>query len=96
MSAEDKPTIQEINTQPIMIVELNDNMTDREKAFAVLRANGFNSKQAYELAGGKKVYAESTPYAMDKKIRTKSLVSPKLKNWRIRLWKKHLRCSQSI
>lgn len=75
----DKPTIQEINTQAIQIVELNDNMTDREKAFTVLKANGFNSKQAYELAGGKKVHAESTPYVMDRKIKTKSLVSPKLK-----------------
>lgn len=78
MSAEDKPTIQEINTQSIQILELPDEMELKDKAYLTLRANGFNPKQAHELAGGKKAKSSGTPYMREKRLRTKSIVNPKL------------------
>lgn len=75
----DKPTIQEINTQAIQVLELPDEMELKDKAYLVLRANGFNPKQSHELAGGKKAKSSGTPYMREKRLRTKSIVIPKLK-----------------
>lgn len=72
------PALQEANTKAIQILEIPDTLSRKDQAFAVLRANGFKPQEAHELAGGKNPKDRTTPYLREKRIKTKSIVNPKL------------------
>lgn len=67
-----------VDKRPIEILEIPDDLSEVDKAFVVLRANGFSKKKAYEIASGKTDFHPSTPNAKEKAIRSRSIVNPEL------------------
>jgi len=65
-------------TIPIQMLELPEGISKRDKAFAVLRANGFNIKDSYEIAGKKTGCSDSAPSHQEKKVRSLSIINPEL------------------
>lgn len=55
-----------------------EKLTPMEKVYAVMRVNGYNRNESYKLAGGKGGKDSTRPYSLEKSIRTKSVVSPKM------------------
>jgi len=53
-------------------------LTPQEQAYTLMRANGSSKKEAYKSIGGKGKHVNSIVYNMEKRIKSKSIVNPKM------------------
>lgn len=70
--------IDSVATVPLRIIELPDDLSTKDKAYAALRANGVGIKDAYQISSGNKEFHERTPYYHERKLRTKSIINEDL------------------